>query len=148
MILRLLNGQGIAGLAASLALALLLIVQRGETRHWRKQSDQFRVLYQPRRRAFAGTVAYVRAAADTARPPTAPMPHGSPPPSKQSTKGPTMSSKLALPMLALALSAARRPQAAQPITAVAEQRHCPAYPLPPADLLKPPVKTDFLPPTP
>jgi hypothetical protein len=28
---------------------------------------------------------------------------------------------------------------------VAEQRQCPAYPLPPADLLKPPVTSDFLP---
>jgi hypothetical protein len=27
-------------------------------------------------------------------------------------------------------------------------RQCPAYPLPPAELLKPPVKTNFLPPTP
>jgi hypothetical protein len=30
---------------------------------------------------------------------------------------------------------------------VAEQRQCPAYPLPPAALLKPPLKTDFLQPT-
>ena len=30
---------------------------------------------------------------------------------------------------------------------LAEQRHCPAWPLPPAALLKPPAKTDFLSPT-
>ena len=35
----------------------------------------------------------------------------------------------------------------QPIPALAEQRQCPAYPLPPAALLKPPAKTDFLHPT-
>jgi uncharacterized membrane protein len=42
---------------------------------------------------------------------------------------------------------AAKPQAPQPIPAVAQQRQCPAYPLPPADLMKPPVKTDFLTPT-
>ena len=45
MILRLLNAQGIAGLAASLCLALLLVLQKGETRHWKKQSSQFEQLY-------------------------------------------------------------------------------------------------------
>jgi hypothetical protein len=56
--------------------------------------------------------------------------------------------KRALPPLALLLSAcASRPQAPQPIPVMAEQRQCPAYPLPPADLFKAPVKTDFLSPT-
>ena len=59
-----------------------------------------------------------------------------------------MTLKRALPPLALLLSAcAHKPQAPQPIPALAEQRQCPAYPLPPADLLKAPVKTDFLTPT-
>jgi hypothetical protein len=65
--------------------------------------------------------------------------------------GRTMTSRHALPMLALALllpleacSTTPKPQA---IPALAEQRQCPAYPLPPAALIKPPVKTDFLPPT-
>ncbi len=35
MILRLLNVQGIAGLAAAVALTLLLLLQKGETRHWK-----------------------------------------------------------------------------------------------------------------
>ena len=53
--------------------------------------------------------------------------------------------KRALPPLALLLSAcASKPAPPQPIPAVAEQRQCPAYPLPPAELLQPPVKTDFL----
>ena len=57
--------------------------------------------------------------------------------------------KLAWPMLApglmLLLSACgSKPERPQPIPAVAEQRQCPAYPLPPANLLKPPAKTDFL----
>ena len=34
----------------------------------------------------------------------------------------------------------------EPIPAVAVARQCPAYPLPPAALLKRPVKLDFLPP--
>jgi len=50
------------------------------------------------------------------------------------------------PPLALALSAcAATPDRPQPIRAVAEARQCPAYPLPPVDLLKPPARTDFLP---
>ena len=36
MILRLLNIQGIAGIAVSLALGLLLVIQKAETRHWKK----------------------------------------------------------------------------------------------------------------
>jgi hypothetical protein len=62
-LLRLLNVQGIAGIAASLCLAVLLILQKGETRHWRKQSGQFEQLYLHEQSAFAGTVANYRAAA-------------------------------------------------------------------------------------
>ena len=67
MILRLLNIQGIAGIAVGLALAILLIVQKGETRHWKKQSAGFEQLYRQSEAAFAETVADVRAAADLAR---------------------------------------------------------------------------------
>ena len=66
-ILRFLNIQGIAGLAASLVLAILLALQKGETRHWRKSSGQFEQLYRGEQAAFAGTVANYRAAADEAR---------------------------------------------------------------------------------
>ena len=56
-----------------------------------------------------------------------------------------MTLKRALPPLALLLSAcAAKPQVPQPIPAVAEARQCPGYPLPPAELLKAPMKTDFL----
>jgi hypothetical protein len=65
--LRLLNVQGIAGLVAGLALLGLLLIQKGETRHWRKQSTQFEQLYRSEQAAFAGTVANFRAAAETAR---------------------------------------------------------------------------------
>ena len=65
--LRLLNVQGVAGLAASLCLALLLVLQKGETRHWKKESGQYEQLYAGEHAAFAGTVANVRAAAETAR---------------------------------------------------------------------------------
>ena len=67
MILRLLNPQGIAGLAASLCLGLLLVLQKGETRHWKKRSGQFEQLYRGEQSAFAGTVANYRAAAAAAR---------------------------------------------------------------------------------
>ncbi|MGE5563072.1 MAG: hypothetical protein ACM3ZV_07145 [Bacillota bacterium] len=66
-LLRLLNGQGIAGLAAALALALLLAVQKGETRHWKKESAHFEQLYTREQTALAGTLANYRAAADQAR---------------------------------------------------------------------------------
>jgi|tagenome__1003787_1003787.scaffolds.fasta_scaffold20914678_2 hypothetical protein len=67
MLLRLINAQGIAGLAASICLAILLVLQKGETRHWRKQSASFEQLYHSEHAAFAGTVANYRAAAEQAR---------------------------------------------------------------------------------
>jgi hypothetical protein len=66
-LLRLLNIQGIAGIVASIALAILLLVQKGETRHWKKQSAQFEQRYAGEQAARAGTVANYRAAADAAR---------------------------------------------------------------------------------
>lgn len=65
-LLRLLNIQGIAGIAVGLALAILLLIQRGETRHWRKQSGHFEQLYAQGQAALAGTVANYRAAAEQA----------------------------------------------------------------------------------
>ena len=55
-----------------------------------------------------------------------------------------MTLKPALPLLALALTACANQPKPQPIPAVAETRHSPAFPLPPPALLKPPAKTDFL----
>lgn len=66
-LLRLLNIQGIAGIAVSLALGILLLVQKGETRHWQKQSGHFEQLYSQGESALAGTIANYRAAADAAR---------------------------------------------------------------------------------
>ena len=62
-LLRLLNIQGIAGIAVGLVLAILLVVQRGETHHWQKQSGHFEQLYTKEQAALAGTVANYRAAA-------------------------------------------------------------------------------------
>jgi hypothetical protein len=67
MIPRFLNIQGIAGLAASFALGILLLVQKGETSHWRKRSASFEQLYHEDQAAFATTVASYRAAAAQAR---------------------------------------------------------------------------------
>jgi len=66
-LLRLLGPQGIAGIALSLALGILLFVQRGETRHWKKESGRFEQLYAEEQSALAGTVANYRAAAEAAR---------------------------------------------------------------------------------
>jgi hypothetical protein len=67
MILRLLNVQGMVGIAAALALLTLLLVQKVETHHWRKQSGQYEQLYRGEQAAGAQTVANYRAAADAAR---------------------------------------------------------------------------------
>jgi Tfp pilus assembly major pilin PilA len=64
---RLLNVQGIAGIAASLALIGLLLVQKVETRHWRKQSGQYEQLYQGERAAHQTTELNYRRAADQTR---------------------------------------------------------------------------------
>jgi hypothetical protein len=65
--LRLLNIPGIAGLAVSVALAVLLLIQTVETRHWKKESGRFEQLYLAEQSALAGTVANARAAAAAAR---------------------------------------------------------------------------------
>ncbi|HEY8591881.1 MAG TPA: hypothetical protein VIL42_03335 [Sphingomicrobium sp.] len=67
MILRLLKPQAIAGITVAIALGLLLLLQKGETRHWKEQSSQFERLYADERTAFAATVANYRAAAERAR---------------------------------------------------------------------------------
>ena len=66
-LLRLLNGQGIAGIAASFVLAVLLVIQKAETRHFRTESSRFEQLYRSEQSAFAATVANYRAAAEAAR---------------------------------------------------------------------------------
>ena len=66
-LLRLLNPQGIAGIAICFALAILLVIQKSETGRWKKQSGQFEQLYRGEQSAFATTVANYRAAAEAAR---------------------------------------------------------------------------------
>jgi hypothetical protein len=67
MILRLLNPQGIAGLAASVLLAVLLVIQKGETRHWKNESASFEQRFRQEQTDFVATMANYRAAADQAR---------------------------------------------------------------------------------
>lgn len=67
MIPRLLNTQGIVGLAISAGLALLLLLAKNDARHWKKQSGQFEQLYHAEQSAHASTVANYRAAAEVAR---------------------------------------------------------------------------------
>ena len=78
------------------------------------------------------TVANYRAAAEPARAADKAAAERVRADGKPSTKGAPMRSRHALPMLALLLSAcAAKTRAVQPIAALAEQRLCPAYPLPP-----------------
>ena len=67
MLFRFLNLQGIVGLVAGATLAFFLVIQKSETRHWKKQSRQFEQLYSAEKAAFAETVADVSGAADLAR---------------------------------------------------------------------------------
>jgi hypothetical protein len=67
MIPRLLNWQGISGIAVAAVLLVMLTVQKLEAVHWKKQSESFEQLYQQEQAAFATTVANARAAADQAR---------------------------------------------------------------------------------
>jgi hypothetical protein len=52
---------------ASLALAIMLLIQKAETSHWKKQSASFERLYRHEQAAFTTTIANYRAAADQAR---------------------------------------------------------------------------------
>src|SRR5260221_13790458 len=67
MILRLLNWQGLAGIALSMTLGVMLLIQKGETHHWKKASAGFEQLYHQDQAAFATTVGNYRSAADQAR---------------------------------------------------------------------------------
>ena len=90
MILRLLNIQGIAGIALSLALGIMLAIQKGETHHWKKESASFEQLYHQDQAAFATTVANYRSAADQARAADQANWTGSRPNKTPSTKGPAV----------------------------------------------------------
>lgn len=60
---RLLNLQGAIGIAVSLALGVLLLVQKGETRHWRKQSGQYERQWKAEASAHQKTAGSYQAAA-------------------------------------------------------------------------------------
>ena len=67
MIPRFLNIQGIAGIAASLALTALLLVQKLETSHWKARSSEYEQLYRASETRLAVTLSNARAAAEQAR---------------------------------------------------------------------------------
>jgi hypothetical protein len=67
MIPRILNLQGMIGIAASLLLLGLFVTKAIEARRWHKQSDRYEQLYRGEQGARAGTIANYRAAAETAR---------------------------------------------------------------------------------
>ena len=53
---------------------------------------------------------------------------------------------LLAPGLALSLTSCASAPSPQPLPVLAETHQCPSFPQPPEALLKPPAKTDFLPP--
>ena len=67
MIPRILNLQGMIGIAASALLLVMVFVKAGEARHWRKAAARFELLYLAEQGAAARTVANYRAAAEAAR---------------------------------------------------------------------------------
>jgi hypothetical protein len=67
MIPRILNLQGMIGVAAALLLLTLFVVKAGEARHWRKQSGRYEQLYLAEQGSRAQTIANYRAAAEAAR---------------------------------------------------------------------------------
>jgi len=67
MILRLLNIQGVVGLAVSACLGVLLFLQKSETHMWRERSGRLDQLYRGEQAASAATVANYRLAAEQAR---------------------------------------------------------------------------------
>ena len=151
MILRLLNAQGIAGIVLGVALGLLLVVQKAETGHWKKQSGKFEQLYRDSERVLATTVADTRAAATAAR--AADEVNITRVAAEQRAINERTKDDFETRLAAARARAAALAErvhinaraAADPV--LAQQRQCPAFPLPPEALLKPPAKTDFLGPT-
>ena len=148
MLLRLLNPQGIAGIAVSLCLGLLLILQKGETRHWRKQSGQFEQLYRGEQAAFATTVANYRAAADAAR--AADKANAERVAAEQRAINERISNDFEARLAAARAAAHRlRGEADRAATHSGGRANAPVPGLPaaPRSLLTPPARTDFLSPT-
>jgi len=155
MIPRILNLQGMIGIAASLLLLILVLVKAGEVRHSRKQLAHFELLYLGERSAGARTIANYRAATEAAR--AADKANAERVAASQRLISERTSNdlearladarartvRLQLQTLALCAcsSKADRPQ---PLAALAEQRLCPPPARPPARLVQPPRKTDFL----
>jgi hypothetical protein len=64
---KLLGPAGIVGLVLSLSLGALLAIQKGETRHWKKQSARYEQLYHDEHDARVATIAHYRQATIDAR---------------------------------------------------------------------------------
>lgn len=64
---KLIGIRGAIGIGVALVLSLLLVIQKGETRHWHKLSDNYENQLRLEQKALAETVANYRAAADEAK---------------------------------------------------------------------------------
>jgi hypothetical protein len=141
---RALNVQGWIGLGVALLLGFLLIQQKGETRHWMKQSNQFEKLYHNEQAAFAKTVANYRAAAEAAR--KADAANAARVVAEQKTINERTSHDFEARIAAARATAdrlRRQFSAAAANPSGGGTAPVSGVPLPPADLLKPPAKTDF-----
>jgi uncharacterized iron-regulated membrane protein len=59
--------RGLLGIVSTLTLSILLVIQKGETRHWKKEAGRYEQLYHNEQTAFAQTVVNYRTAAEKAR---------------------------------------------------------------------------------
>jgi hypothetical protein len=122
----------VIGLGCMLLLALLV----HDRNRWKAKTSHYAELLAAERGAHAASAANYRAAAELARQ------------ADKENAARAINQRSAHDLESRMPSAcAGDPKPLQPIPAVAEQRRCPAYPLPPETLLKPPAKTDFLTPT-
>src|SRR5690242_1104277 len=61
------NYQAVLGIVGAVVLSTFLVIQKGETRHWHKQSDGFEQLYHAEQQAHQQTELNYRRAAEQAR---------------------------------------------------------------------------------
>lgn len=67
VIWRLIKPQGAVGIAASLLLAVLLLMQRADARKWRGEAERDAIAFQAEKAAHGATIANYRLAAEEAR---------------------------------------------------------------------------------
>jgi hypothetical protein len=135
-------------LLAAIGCALLLVLLVHDRNRWKAKTEHYATVSAAERAAHSATVANYRAAAEQAR--RADAENAARVKAEQGAINERTANDFTSRIAAARARAdelRRSARAAEPIPALAEQRQCPAYPLPPEELLKRPVKTDFLDPS-